>query len=242
MATAYSPLTVSNGLVFYVDAGNSRSYPGTGTTWYDLTNNVNMGASNTTTLTYGTSAGGYFNFKNLVAYQDSFYQTLLSASPVQSQQYYTIDAFFTASVSPSGNTNLCLCRVGLYADEVMSLYCSTNNSTQTITGLSNQWVSGGNFQGSSSNTISIPFNTWTHACVTNNSGAYSFYINGIYVGGSLSTGLYANVTAGAMKVGGSGSNAQDYTGNIANVKIYNRALSPTEVYQNYNALRGRYGL
>ena len=55
MATRYSPKIVTDGLVLYLDAANSRSYPGTGTAWFDLT-----GRGNNAVLTNGPvfSSGG----------------------------------------------------------------------------------------------------------------------------------------------------------------------------------------
>ena len=47
---AYGPQIVTDGLVFCVDANNAKSYPGSGTTWYDLSKNINL------TLTTVTSA------------------------------------------------------------------------------------------------------------------------------------------------------------------------------------------
>ena len=86
--------------------------------------------------------------------------------------------------------------------------------------------------------ITYPLNTWTNSLFTfNSSGLYSVYVNGILRNTTQAVNFnrwllpVSNVTAGVS-----------YEGNISQVKIYNRALSPQEVLQNYNATKSRYGL
>lgn len=52
---------VTDGLVFYVDAGNGNSYPGSGTTWTDLINSVQLIANNVDAGSYDVSHGGLFS-------------------------------------------------------------------------------------------------------------------------------------------------------------------------------------
>jgi hypothetical protein len=66
------------------------------------------------------------------------------------------------------------------------------------------------------------------------------YINGNLESTNARTGT---ITAGAKNIGSSSGGGSEYfNGTISDVKFYNRALSATEVQQNFNALRGRYGI
>lgn len=83
-------------------------------------------------------------------------------------------------------------------------------------------------------------NTWYHAVGTySNDGSAKLYINGVLVNSTTHpAGNYGNVTS-TIRVG---EYAGYLSGNIALSRMYNRALSATEVTQNFNALRGRYGI
>jgi hypothetical protein len=63
MALYHSPLVVTDGLVLYLDAANRKSYPGTGTTWYDLTGNGLNGYINSGEFV-SSSFGGYLQNTN----------------------------------------------------------------------------------------------------------------------------------------------------------------------------------
>ena len=64
MSYKYGPSIVTDGLVFYVDAGNSKSYPGSGTTWYDLSGRKNDGTFSATPTT-SNSGGGSITFDGI---------------------------------------------------------------------------------------------------------------------------------------------------------------------------------
>ena len=66
----------------------------------------------------------------------------------------------------------------------------------------------------------------------------SMYINGVLVSGP--TAKTWNTTANNAQIGRQTNGAQYWNGNIAQVQIYNKALTALEVKQNYNALKGRY--
>jgi hypothetical protein len=90
-------------------------------------------------------------------------------------------------------------------------------------------------------TVSIPLETWGHYTVTYNGSNISIYRQGIFEGQQSVSGT---VTISSAKIGDwTDANSQyNYQGIISSVSIYNRALSTSEVQQNFNALRRRYGL
>lgn len=86
---------------------------------------------------------------------------------------------------------------------------------------------------------------WYQVVGTYTSGDRRLYINGIQVNSNATTGTLSTNASGASigAYGGeTGGHSYYYNGNISNVKIYNRALSASEVMQNFNAIRGRYGI
>jgi hypothetical protein len=82
---------------------------------------------------------------------------------------------------------------------------------------------------------------WAHIVGTYTSGDRRLYVNGALVASDSQAGIIA-VNSGGMYIGEYGSGSYRYDGSIGIVKVYNRVLSPTEITQNFNALRGRYGV
>jgi hypothetical protein len=81
---------------------------------------------------------------------------------------------------------------------------------------------------------------WFHAAATYDGSTVKIYVNGVL---ESTTARSGTITAGAKNIGSSSGGGSEYfNGTIDNVKIYNRALSAAEVQQNFNALRGRYGI
>jgi hypothetical protein len=96
----------------------------------------------------------------------------------------------------------------------------------------------------------LTVNTWVNICVTYNgtslASGVNMYLNGVLTGttiGGDSLGTQTNISNFPTLIGKRNPSSQGFfNGNISNVQIYNRALSATEVSQNFNALRGRYGI
>jgi hypothetical protein len=88
----------------------------------------------------------------------------------------------------------------------------------------------------------VGLNTWKTFTLVRNSGVFTFYID------TISSGTYTtdtnNYSDTSYHIGGDGPPTSSYwfQGNIATTQIYNRALTQSEVTQNYNALKDRYGL
>lgn len=88
---------------------------------------------------------------------------------------------------------------------------------------------------------SIVANQWYHCVVTSDGNGSYVYLNGSYIGSTTQKMSTNNVQT--FILGKRPTVAEEYlNGNIANLKIYNRALTPAEIQQNYNAIRGRFGI
>jgi len=221
---AQEPLGVRDGLVLYLDAANARSYPRTGTTWFDRSGNGNNGTLSATSIGYDSANGG-----SLVFDGTDDYVTLSASSSLGKSINYTTSAWIRYS---GGGYLMILDSVdyGVGGGYMMWLYISTPKVLSSFDG---------QFQTSIG---TVPLNTWTNVCISKNNNQLSFYINGSF-DVTRTFNFDSNTSSTDVDIGSSSRNpGYPFNGNIAQVSIYNRALSAAEIQQNYNALKGRYGL
>ena len=215
MGVAYNPQIVTNGLVLCLDAGNVKSYPGSGTTWTDLSGRGNNG-----TLVNGV---GYdVDSLSFDGVDDRIECGTWSVS------YLTISVWMYKT---SSTTNQGICRK--QNGWAVSQY---NGTLQVAPGTSWQFYDTG---------YTIPLNTWVNIVYTysgtGSAGSQTVYINGssIYSTSAGSGAISAN--SNAVRIGYDDNN-WFWGGRIAQTQIYNRALTASEIRQNFNALRGRFGI
>ena len=240
MAFNYSPKIVTDGLVLYLDAANRYSYPGSGTTWSDISRGGNNGTL-TNGPTFNSANGGsivfdgtndYVNCGNVLNFErtDSFSISCW----VNITSLVSIGAFFTKT---EGSPNF----TGYYfgyettGDLVLILRNTFSTNQLLIRTPTNQ----------------ITTNRWNNLVVTYSGNSLEtgvrFYTNSNLqpniVGSSNLTNTIltlANVNVGA-RVANTAAPAH-LNGRISQTQIYNRALSATEILQNYNATKTRFGL
>ena len=215
---AYYGNIVKDGLVLDLDAAKKDSYPGTGTVWRDISGNGYTG-SLTNGPTFSSANGGFISFDG----SNDYCITNYTDNPT----YFTFECAFKF------NTILGVkVIVGKY-NGVGNDYWMGLSSGGNIVFSTNGTILNSNVVGSTS-----PYNIVT--CVIS-STAKEIYVNGalknststvsISPGGGIALATFGQAIAGFYS-------ATD----IASFKFYNRALSATEVTQNYNALKGRFGL
>jgi len=221
---------VTDGLVLHLDAGNSASYPGSGTTWTDLSGNGNDGTISG--ATYSSNEGGYLDFDGVNDYVD------INSFTFNSSSVYSVSFWF----KPSSNTTqqYLLDLRANNANNQASLIAYNQSGTSgkihyTVYGASSPW--------DSAPTI-LSLSTWYHITVIHNSSTNNLKI---YLNSTLdldsSFGTDLTVSSAPLRIGARRNNQTNPTnGSISQVAIYDRALTPSEVTQNYNALKGRYGL
>jgi hypothetical protein len=244
MAISYNPRTVTNGLVLCLDAGNTKSYPGSGTTWRDLSGRGNNGTL-TNGPTYNSSNGGSIVFDGT-----NDYATIPSPSPFSGTQLFTFEIWvkFVSITGNFGSTNKCawLFSGGSGAGEGQAEFgvLSANNSSFTPNTITFGRGTGGTTGSLNINVSSLISNgSWYQiVLVRSASDAQILYLNG----SSIGTGNVSNSFSNGIVNFGSLANNSSYSGylngSLTGLKIYNRALTAAEVSQNYNALRGRYGI
>jgi hypothetical protein len=218
MATSYpfKPI-VTDGLVFYIDCDNDKSYPGSGTSVEDMVSNIPG------TLTNGVSYDRpYFSFDGVDDYIN------YGTTDFTSGQELTIDIFLKL-----GNSQVA------YADIIDYDHANGGFVIQQYFPLGSDqwyfaWFSGFyNFLFMTLPTL-VPF----HLSITFNSGVVSYYIDGSFV--ASTTGGSISATGKPMRIGDFVGSARNFNGLISSVKVYDRELTADEILQNYNAAKNRY--
>jgi hypothetical protein len=230
MSYKYGPSIVTDGLVFYVDAANDNSYPGSGTTWTDLagSNDGTFSAAPTT----DSLNGGSIVFDGV---DDTVEGTGLSnGGGASTSQSYSV-WFKVDTLNVSG-----------FAQGLFFWAPFEGVGVMDVTGELYIQTSGDNSIGDFATTPTVSANTWCNVAFNFNQGAsYECYVNSVSFG-SVATSDTSGEPASSQKwvVGTRLDNTNaflDYTnGNIAIVQAYNRALSASEITQNYNALKNRF--
>jgi hypothetical protein len=227
MATSYSfkPI-VTNGLVLCLDAANTKSFPGSGSTWSDLSGNGKNGTL-IGTPTFNSSNGGGIVFNG-------------------SSQYVSTNMIFdpTSAITVSGWVKITNSSVGL------SKAIISNHETPSQNGWALGKISTSNkmrfYAVGSSNlyveeTDDITVNEIVFYVGTYDKSNLRIYRNGIQKN-SVSSSINFSASNRTVQIARWYDTINDYfwPGNIYSVSIYDRALTATEVLQNYNALKNRY--
>jgi|TARA_R110002167_G_scaffold119678_2_gene297197 hypothetical protein len=215
MAFHYSPKIVTDGLVMYVDSANPKSYPGSGSTWYDLTNN-----SHNLSLGSSVSLTTYDSTKVLHFPEDANGYGRNSSMNLASSNYTIISFLRKLNSGNDGRT------ITAYSNNWLMGSHDTTYGDYYAEG----WIYSG---AGTSDT-----NWRMYAGTGDISGdLYSLYIN--------DSKIVDSSTGGSQGPNGWNLNNQysQYSNcEIANLICYNRVLTDQEITQNYNSLKTRFGL
>jgi hypothetical protein len=221
-----SPGIVTEGLVLHLDAGNYQSYPLAGTTWYDLLENRNN-ATLTNGPTYTRDSGGAIVFDGVDDYAEfSGLQGNFTVGSLECWVKPTVPGTFFQIVSRTNNS-------------ILGNFNITKESSDTYRFVLR--VAGTQYNIFTS--ISTTPTAWAHLVATYNGTTQRFYFNSVLqltensVSGVVDTSVPYVQNIGRNTNGSSPANAQ-----ISVVKLYNRALSNSEIQQNFNATRARFGV
>jgi hypothetical protein len=230
MAFQRGPNIVTNGLVLALDAANTKSYPGSGTTWRDLSGNNIIG-----TLTNGptfNSANGGSIFTDGT---DDWISTPYSGSAADS---YTFSAWFNNDNYSEVKYILGRGRDGAGSGWSLQLSITTGGIAQAAVVPTVPSVVGLGTTG----TITLALNTWYYITGVWIAGSsIQCYVNGVLDGTVLTSGTSLRTSTNGWWIG-SISTSLFTSGYNAVAQVYNRALSASEILQNYNALKGRFNL
>jgi hypothetical protein len=215
MALSHGPRSITNGLLACFDAANLKSYPGSGTTWTNLN-----GSGNNGTLINGV---GYSSNNPVSLTFDGTDDRVELSTAFGTLSQYTIS--YWAKRDAENRMPVSTIDGGFY-------WFGDNSWRYVHGGVAGEYYY--------SKPTSIPLNSWGNYAVVYNGSNVTIYRQGVYQGQQATTGT-ANFST-ALRIGWWSSNTYAYLGNIANVSFYNVALTAAEISQNFNALRGRFGL
>jgi hypothetical protein len=219
------PTISTNGLVLALDAGDRNSYVSGSTTWIDLagTNNGTL----TNGPTFNTGSGGSIVFDGsddyvncgVVSVSNNNLSINIWCRPNSTQVTYANIVDFDHSnggwVIQQNSGDINQYYFAYYSSVIGSFYITTN--------------------------FTLTQNVWQNITVVKNEGNVIVYINNSV----SSNDNFPNSGVGnnkLLRIGNWVSNNRNWNGNISTTQIYNRALSASEVLQNYNATKGRFGL
>ena len=212
------PNIVTDGLVFAVDAGSERSYPGSGTT----VSNIIDGSTGTLTngVGFDSANGGSFTFDGVNDYiatpgnlfgtgglTISFFANWSNTAGYQ----VPFDGGYSSNngilIESNGTTNY------------IRVYFGTTKVIEEVWNFSN--------------------NTWYNFVVTRNGTTVQCYLNGEIFGSPITNSASMNSSNSLI---GKYSGGEFFNGKIPNIKIYNEGLIAAQVLQNFNAQKSRFGL
>jgi len=229
----YSPRIITNGLVLYLDAANTRSYPGSGTAWNDLSRSGNNG-----TLVNGPTFNSGNGGSIVLDGTDDFIVSSTAVNLPTGSSSRTIQIW----VYPTTNTNNFI-QLGTGEND-SQVYLIAYYLFSGLNYLFTDGKNGGNnitISGSALPTI----NKWNNITFGNSGQNWFYYLNGTLT--SSGTWPVTINTVGQKYIIGkrdpsNASTPLTVAGNFAQSQVYNRALSASEILQNYNATKTRFGL
>jgi hypothetical protein len=233
---------VNKNLVFYVDGGDTNSYPGSGTTWYDISGNGNNATLYNSPSFSSSDGGGSFNFNGSNQYvQANVNSTILDGDP-----NFTIEFFVKRTATLVGTTAAYwgLGQGGTQGYAVQGWTPTDNRIHMDL------WDSS-----RVDSQVDYPLNTYVHV-VWSKTGTgispstVSCYVNGVLANsisgrGQTSGPNYPTSTSGnGISIGRIAGNYDGYYGacKIGLFRVYSRGLTGGEVLQNYYAQKSRFGL
>ena len=215
-----SMVSMNGGPVLCLDAGSKLSYPGSGTTWTDLSGNGNNGTL-TNGPTYDSANGGSLVFNGTTNYVSLPNGILSGTGDFAVNQW--VKSLSTGSTGTtfanysSGNLQI------LYGMQYVGVYL------------------GAAFYACSSTPCAYYNSGWNMITALRSGTSIAFYLNGV----SIKTGITSNsigTSSATFRIGTNAGGTEQFTGNIAVTQVYNRALSAAEISTNFELLRGRYGI
>jgi hypothetical protein len=225
MATQYGfGKIVTSGLVLALDAADRNSYVSGSTVWNDLSGN-NYSGSLINGPTFSSTNGGSIVFDGVDDY--------ITATEIGQLTRFSIESWFKPTSYPNN-----------YAAVIASVYPGTNATVNFKIGYeAGTGMVGGTYIGNWFYTPSVPttLNTWQQIIFTYDGSGLAIHSNGVSGGSNAFTGT-PNSGGGGIRIGRRWDLAEYFAGNIAITRVYNRALSQSEILQNYNAQKSRFNL
>ena len=241
---------VTDGLVLALNAADRNSYPGSGTTWFDVSGNNNS-RTLTNGPTFSSNNGGIITLDGTNDYISTPLTNINNVNFTYSLWFRTSTAQKSGIIGFRRKACFTTCATCVWFQAQLYITGDTNAGT---VGSYLKWdqfrYCDSGFQGQRSyfhNTESVTDGNWKNIVITSDSTSTILYLNNSVI--STLTGTATSPAQAATFTLGVADNYPDgplsgyyYTGDMAQSQFYNRALSAFEVAQNYNAQKARFGL
>lgn len=225
-ASSFVAIPVTSGLQLYLDAASPISYSGSGTTWTDLSGNSNnVVMQNSGSISFTRSGGSYFTLTS-----NGYFSKATTTGVPTGSSPYTFSVWIQKDAAWGGNGMI---GVGSSTGSNQTNQFRTTNTNAYL----NYWYGNDLSATSSLN----PTTQWFNAVAQWDGTTRKIWINGTQLASAGASGLNVSsslIQVGATNVGGS----ESLQGNIGQALIYNRALTSTEIQDNYTTIRTRYGV
>ena len=237
MGLFHSPKIATDGLILNLDAGNTKSYPGSGTTWTDLSkennhatlSNFTVGSLNGGTLT-ADGANSVATINAAASLQPASITMEVMCKPIYNNQNYANVISYPPNDDAHGPPWMIY---AIYLQHPSGNITSRPLHTR-ISGAMHTSING-----------LYDFGVWNHLVISFHNQAVKYYRDGVLKDtdtNSAATISYSGYENQNVFIGQNPSGSEDFEGEYSNVKLYNRALTDAEVKQNFEAIRGRFGL
>lgn len=235
MSISGGPNAVNDGIILSLDAGNIKSYPGNGTTWSNLSgNNITASFNNPGSSSFSNGTIVFTPSSSIVNSPiGSFYRItdsrISSLTTELTLETWVNPAILGIGIRPVSPRITETSQPLGFALAANTIHAEINTSTGWNT--------------TSTSNTNIQTDKWIHIMQTTSDSIKSFktYVNGALVRDTTFTGT-PNSGGGLLIGRGFYGGSYNYSGSIAIVNYYNRALTPDEVLQNFNAHRSRFGI
>ena len=224
MSISYNSSIVTTGLILCLDAGNPRSYPGSGTVYRDVSGTGNNGTL-INGVGYSSANLGTLVFDGIDDYVNTGNVGLPTTALTVSTWVYDTDV--------NGSYRYIAAKIGSFLFRIDSNAEGANLSAFVWIGgtpeprISTSWTK----------------NVWTNMAFTwNTDGNFRLFKNGVVATSSTSRTGTLNTSALNLTIGGDDGGGLPWKGNISNTMVYNATLTAAQIEQNFNAARGRYGI
>lgn len=225
----FGPKCVTDKLLVNLDAADSGSYPGSGATWYD-TSGYGYNGTLVASPTFNSSNNGSFYFDGSTQYVS------FSSFPTFGSGEFSMEFFFKyASYTVGGCGPGSLFNMSYTAGGTKHIGLWMEYGTFAFTML---YLNGFATYGSTPNLTG----NWAHAVATRSGPYLELYVNGVYSSATSTPSTATLLASGDFVLANTLCSANYFNGNLSLFRCYSKKLSPSEILQNYNANKNRYGL
>ena len=226
----YSVPINTDGLLLNLDAGSLLSYAGSGNSWFDISGN-----NNTAILYNGPTYSGSGISASILFDGVDDYGFVIDKPSFRLSSIGTLNCWMKFN---NNSNKVVVSKGNVYSDkDAFGIY------TYNTQGLVGEIADNTTFNQVSTNSSFASTNTWRMSSIVWDGSWLYFYINASFMGKVKQT-VTLNTIGFPFVIAGNGNTTINTfaSTNISNVQLYNRALTASEIYQNYDAMRSRYGL